>query len=359
MIKIGMRLFKYSNGIWYVEIERNKKVSLRTRDKKEAQYLFKQIQRQALAGKLFLFDQNTKKELKDFTKEYLGWLENNRAESTYERVERIFKAFISYMGDNALLSAVNQRRIEQYQQERRKTIKATTMNIEIRHLKAAFSKAVEWEYLKTNPFKYIKQQRVERPLPRYLTGEEISEIFKVMERNRQNKEEYKLLFGVYIYTGMRRSEALNLRWGDIDFKNMFIRVENTKTKIPRVIPLINELYEMLTVYKKTGKRGSGKIFHISPNEATHRFKEYFRAIGKNDLRLHDLRHTFASQLVMRGVDLPTVQALLGHTSITTTMIYAHLSTNHIRGEMERAFKSIDESQNATKKHLPRLKLAKE
>ena len=346
MIKIGMRLFKYSNGIWYAELRRNKKVSLRTRDKKEAEYLFKQIQRQAIAGKLFLFDQNTKKELKDFAKEYLGWLERSRAETTYVRAELVLRTFIAYVG-NLYLSAVNQRRIEQYQQERASTIKPTTINIEIRHLKAAFNKAVEWGYLKTNPFKHIKQLRIEKPLPRFLAIEEINSLFNIIKDDKD-----RLLFAVYIYTGMRRKEALNLNWQDVDFDDKFIHIKNTKTKIPRIIPIHPKLYEMLLPYKKH----EGKLFTVAPDTVTHRFKKYFRAIGKNDFRVHDLRHTFASQLVMSGVDLPTVQAFLGHTSITTTMIYAHLSVEHMREAINHAF-TESKSINATKKHLPSLGLA--
>jgi integrase len=333
MIKIGMRMFKRENGTWYVQLKRGKKISLKTTDKKEAEYLFRQIQRQALAGKLFLFDQNKKIKLKDFAEEYLKWLENNKAESTRERVGRIFKVFISYIGNKTLLSAINQRKIEQYLQERGKTIKNTTTNIEIRHLKAAFNKAIEWEYIKTNPFKHIKQQKVEELLPKFLTEEEIGKMLKIITNKRD-----KLLFMIYIYTGMRRSEAINLRWEDVNLKDKTIYIKNTKTKIPRIIPMHSKLYEVILPYRK---KTSGRLFDITPGVITRRFKRYFRAIGKGNFRLHDLRHTFASQLVMDGADLPTVQALLGHTSVTTTMIYTHLSVDHMRKVIEHVFSKQD------------------
>jgi integrase len=347
MIKIGMRIYKRKNGNWYIAIDRKKRYSLHTKDKKEAQYLLKQAQRKALAGKLFLFDQNKKIELKDFAKEYLGWLEKSSAETTYKRAELVLRTFIAYVG-NLYLSAVTQRKIEQYLQERINTIKPTTINIEVRHLKAVFNKAVEWECLKSNPFKHIKQLRIERPLPKFLTEEEIGKMLKIIANERD-----KLLFIIYIYTGMRRSEAINLRWEDVNLKDKTIYIKNTKTKIPRIIPIQNKLYKLLLSYKKN----IGKLFNVSPNTITHRFKKYFRAIGKGNFRVHDLRHTFASQLVMYGADLPTVQALLGHTSITTTMIYTHLSVDHMRKIIDHAF-GENTNRNAHKKHTTHLELVK-
>lgn len=145
-----------------------------------------------------------------------------------------------------------------------------------------------------------------------------------------------------LLTGMRRSELFNLEWSDIDFRNRAITVNNkedwhTKNYEPRTIPMNDFLYGILI---KLPHHISSSYVFFKPDGSRFRdigarFKRVLKRAGLPDIRFHDLRHTFASHLVMAGVDLPTVQKLLGHRDIKTTMRYAHLASDHLRSAVER------------------------
>jgi len=86
----NMRLFRRENGIWYVEFERGKKRSLRTKDKKTAERLFKELQKEALKGKLILLEKHEKIRLSQLIEEYLKWSENTKALETYKKEKNGF-----------------------------------------------------------------------------------------------------------------------------------------------------------------------------------------------------------------------------------------------------------------------------
>jgi len=203
---------------------------------------------------------------------------------------------------------------------RRKGNGPITINIEIRNMKAAFNKAVKWDYIKENPFKGYSQIKYHKKLPKFLTIEQINKVFDVIGNNRK----YRLMFTLFIYTGGRREEIQRLQWPDI--KDGLVWFRRTKTYEPRAIPITDNLQKILSEYG----RGVGRLFDITLDQITHRIKWYLRKAGINDLRLHDLRHTFASHLRKSGVSLDRIKELLGHTSLATTMIYAHLDKQDLK-----------------------------
>ena len=141
---------------------------------------------------------------------------------------------------------------------------------------------------------------------------------------------------------MRKKEILNLKWEDIDFKRKMIYLSDTKTNEKREIPISSLLMKVLLDIKK--RKNGIYIFSNNGSPYIDIRKSFKRALEKakiENFRFHDLRHTFASQLVMSGVDLKTVQELLGHKSIEMTMRYSHLSPDHKRTAVERMCKEID------------------
>jgi len=140
---------------------------------------------------------------------------------------------------------------------------------------------------------------------------------------------------------MRRGEILKLPWDRVDLKNGTIRVTKTKTNKDRTIPINDTLRGVLTGLRT--RIDVPWIFHDEEGKKsrdTH--KKFYWACRRakiQDFRFHDLRHTFASWLVMGGVPLATVSKLLGHEKGTMTMRYAHLSPQHLT----QAVKSLDKS----------------
>ncbi len=138
-------------------------------------------------------------------------------------------------------------------------------------------------------------------------------------------------------TGMRKSEVFGLTWDRVDLKNKLILLDKTKNYERRELPVNETLYRMLS-----GLTRHLKCDYVFYNPLTlkpfDRLKEsWARALRKShiiDFHFHDLRHTFASWLVMSGVDLTTIKELLGHKDIKMTLRYAHLASSHIRKAVE-------------------------
>ncbi len=161
--------------------------------------------------------------------------------------------------------------------------------------------------------------------PRFLSGTEINQLLEVVE-----DEKLRLLFEFYLNTGGRRNEVLCLTWSNIDIKNKTVTfINGTKFGKKRTVPLNPRAYEILMQLRKVGDKPSSRPFNYEKNYITRKFKVYARkACLPESIRTHSLRHTFASILVMNGVDMQTIKELLGHSSLKVTEMYAHLSPQH-------------------------------
>lgn len=192
-------------------------------------------------------------------------------------------------------------------------------------LKALFNKAVEWGMLHTSPAAPVKLVREQEARTRFLTAEEASKMLDGASKR------FRPLLTVALHTGMRRGEIFRLHWQDIDFANGLITVQKSKSGRKRSIPMDDTVTAVL---RELPSRFKGGI--VFPSQTTGEeltdvsriFPLLCAKVGLDGLRFHDLRHTFASHLVMRGVDLRTVQELLGHASLSMTMRYSHLAPEH-------------------------------
>ena len=190
--------------------------------------------------------------------------------------------------------------------------------------------------MNTNPLDGIRAIKVpQSEYPRYLSLEEVR---KAKEAFRGTG--FEQLVNFYLATGTRLGEALSLTWDDIDStgNQIIIRGVNAKGKRHRIIPF--KYSPALTdILKSMKKRDDGKVFGPSDKNGKElpQWREWWvgrfisrtlTSIGLPWATCHTFRHTFASHLVMAGVPIFTVQRLLGHTHIDTTMIYAHLAPQH-------------------------------
>jgi integrase len=209
------------------------------------------------------------------------------------------------------------------------------VNREIDTVKNMLRKAVEWGYLPNSPGASVKKLRTGTPHFRYLSGDEASKLLDACG-NSDNRLLYPFVFSA-LHTGMRLGELTTLEWKDIDFKRGILRVENkkdhhTKNYQVRTIPMNEFLTEVL---RKIPRRlDSSYVFQRQDGSKFHKMRTGYRNAvmrsGIPHVRFHDLRHTFASHLVMGGVDIRTVQELLGHKDIRMTMRYSHLAPDHMR-----------------------------
>jgi integrase len=237
--------------------------------------------------------------------------------------------------------------------------KASTVNRKMGSISGVFSRAVEWEYISTNPLAKVKQLKVDTMgQVRYLTADETKRLRAALDirqdemrteresankwRSERNKElmpslvtlpftdHLKPLVLVSLNTGMRRGELFDLKWSavNLETKMITVRGETTKTNDTRHIPMNRETLGILTDWKKQ----SNESRYVFPSQTGGRLEDIKSAWSKllerskiEHFRWHDMRHDFASRLVMAGVPLNTVRDLLGHTDIKMTLRYAHLA----------------------------------
>lgn len=134
-------------------------------------------------------------------------------------------------------------------------------------------------------------------------------------------------------TGLRRGEITQLTWPDIDMaaERVTVRAGYAKSGKARHVPLNSEAVTTLTQWKK--QHPEGRLFNVIGIPKA--WAALMLAANIDGFRFHDLRHTFASKLVMAGVDLNTVRELLGHGDITMTLRYAHLAPEHKAAAVEK------------------------
>ncbi|NVJ91833.1 MAG: site-specific integrase [Methylocystaceae bacterium] len=137
-----------------------------------------------------------------------------------------------------------------------------------------------------------------------------------------------------LYTGMRRGEVFNLKWTDINFERHLLTVQGggAKSGKTRHIPLNDNALQLLKDWQAQCNRSIELVFTNKDGQKFDHIKTSWKGVLKKaeirDFRWHDLRHTFASWLVMESVDLNTVRELLGHSELQMTLRYAHLAPEH-------------------------------
>lgn len=230
-------------------------------------------------------------------------------------------------------------------------------------LKALLNRAVEWGFIEANPLAELKPLKEDsNRIVRYLTTEEEASLRHsldarqdqqrverstynqwLVERHREPLQDLsRVAFTDYLKpmvllalnTGMRRGELFDLTINDVDLKqrHVVIRGSSAKSGKTRVIPLNKESNKILAVWIQESKPKdlvfpspvSGKRF----DNINKSWKRLLEEAQLSDFRFHDLRHTFASNLVMTGSDIYTVSELLGHSDVTVTKRYAHLAPEH-------------------------------
>lgn len=270
------------------------------------------------------------------SEDYLNWSENNKR--SHQREKTSINKLNEYFGSRSI-HGISPKDIEDYKNKRKKDQNTrrkgspapATINRELACLRHMFNKAIEWKMLTENPFKGVKLFREENMRRRYLTHEEEKRLLENCAPH------IKPIIILALNTGMRRGEILNLAWDDIDLKKEIILVRRSKTGESREIPMNENVREELK--KIPRQKNTPHIFVKGDGTqlkwARTAFENACRRSKINDLKFHDLRHTFGSRLVEAGVDLRTIMDLLGHKTITMTLRYSHISPQHKKDAVSR------------------------
>jgi integrase len=200
-----------------------------------------------------------------------------------------------------------------------------------------FSLAVKWHMRPDNPAKGIERNK-EYHRRRYLSGDELVRLTKALSKhpNKEAADAIRLL----LLTGARRGEVLSMKWADIEDGVWSKPPSSTKQKDHHQVPLSAPALQLLAHIRKHQRPRAGFVFpsHGASGHLVEIKKSWWqitKAAGIEGLRLHDLRHSYASQLVSGGASLPLIGALLGHSNPLTTARYAHLFHDPLRAATEK------------------------
>ena len=218
--------------------------------------------------------------------------------------------------------------IEKWKSKRSEKFKPGSVNRELALLKHIFSKALEWKRIKENPAQKVKRLKGETRRVRYLIPDEIQILLSHCEGLLSGL--LKPMVTLALHTGARKGELQGLEWANVNFDIGIISLLNTKNGERRDIPMNETVRATLKAMEQRGSlvfsnRNSNQIDSCALYLAFH---EALKKSKIENFKFHDLRHTFASTLVMGGAELNDVRELLGHKKMDMTLRYAHLSPKH-------------------------------
>jgi len=244
--------------------------------------------------------------------------------------------YIPYFGKDTMLHMLSTPDMERFKAHRLQQVKPSTVNRDIMELNALFEAARKWGHVKINPVKNVTRLKIPKSAPKFYTIDEIASIFDAAKSSKDGQ--LHLLIVIGIYTGLRINEMIRLTWSDCDMARRVINVAPGKTYVGRVVPMHAEVHEALRASPR--HFGEDRIFWTvsikwGDNTFRKRWGRFQEKHGIKKLRIHDLRHTFASQLAMAGEDLYTVAQLMGHKDVKMTQVYAHLSPEHNAAAISR------------------------
>jgi len=203
-------------------------------------------------------------------------------------------------------------------------VSSSTVNRYRSLIGSIYSFAIRAGKVATNPCSRVKRFKENESRHRFLSEDEEKRIREAFVADVHEWE-----FDLALNTGMRRGEQFGLKWKDVNWDAQQLTVRG-KTGVRHVTANAEALAALRKMQQITGSTP-----YVSPDRDEDHVRDWRRWLedavkkaGVDNFHWHDLRHTFASRLVMKGVDIRTVQTLLGHKNITMTMRYAHLSTDH-------------------------------
>lgn len=283
-----------------------------------------------------------------FNEHYLPYVKPRKR--SWESDELLYRLRISPKFGNKRFNQVTRLQIQNFHAAvKDEGLAPATANHYVKLIRRMFNLAMEWQMVDSNPASRIPMFPEDNKIERYMNDEELGRLLEVLRTD--HRRSICLIAMFLLSTGARLNEALSATWDQIDQEKRIWRIpaSNSKSKRMRVVPLndsamdvINQLdtegnYDHLFINKKREKP------YVSISKI---WEELRDKAGLPHLRIHDLRHQFASFLVNGGNSLYTVQQILGHSDPSVTQRYAHLSTQALQEAASSASLAIRSSTSA-------------
>lgn len=347
-----MQLYK-RKGVYQVSYQSSDghqiRRSLKTREKRIATQCVASLELELHEAKLF-----GKEPDRSFKELMITYLEAKRRTKGYSRLQSGAKPLLAFFGDSKL-GEIKPSSVEKYVGYRSEGVKDGTIKRETGILSAAFNHVIKKHGWKVeNPCIAADLPSEPKGRVRFITRPEALRLFQaarypVMQNGKPVSERNKSpaladFIELALNTGCRKQELLGLRWTDVDLTHRLLCLEETKAGVWQTVPINDEARALLVkrmrrrdeicpespfVFFHEAERAGAKIGD-RVLDLKKSFKRACSQAGINDFRIHDLRHTFASWLVMDGVPLYDVSKLLRHSNIRMTEKYAHLAPDHLQ-----------------------------
>jgi integrase len=275
-----------------------------------------------------------------FKEQYLEWSKGNKKPTSSLRDESSLKHLSRLFGGKTL-SEISPFMVEKYKLTRKEEgAEPATINREMACLRHMFNMAIKWKKAQGNPVREVKFLKEPQGKDRILTEAEEVRLLETV-RTEPKQKHLEPIIETALNTGMRKGEILNLKWSNVDLRTGVIVIEESKNGEIRRIPINRKLTITLQNVKKVSKGD----FVFSDNGKPYGDVKtgWWTALSKakiEGLRFHDLRHTFGSRLGMAGIDIRTIQELMGHKDIKMTMRYSHPTPEHKRKAVEVLGKKV-------------------
>lgn len=288
---------------------------------------------------------------KELLSKYLTYVkvEKGLSENSLESYERDLVMYIAFLKQNkkTVLKALR-RDIEKFLSERTSggsKLRTVARNkVSIGNL---YKFLVMEGFLLKNPTDNLEVIRLKRTLPEYLTVEEVDKLLSLHNEKTDKGLRDKTIFELMYSCGLRVSELCGLKLDDMFFEGKYLKLTGKGNK-ERIVPINDIALELLKKYMATSRcamvksKNSKELFLNFRGDKISRVgiwkivKETMKKSGiEKNVYPHTLRHSFATHLIQRGADLRSVQRMLGHSDITTTEIYTHVDSGHLKKQIRK------------------------
>lgn len=273
--------------------------------------------------------------------QYLPWAYQTK--KTAGADESKFKHHLYKRWGKKRLDEITRRDIEQYHAELCHSHTPATANRHLSLVSRFCTKAMDWGILTANPAKGIKKAKENNVKTDYLKPEEITKLYQALEQEKNEVARAAIKF--LLVTGVRYSEALTSQWQNVDMGSGTLFLPDTKSGKGRHV-ILNDAALSILREMKALSGGSPWVFK-GKDPAKHYVNirkpllRVLEAAGLDRIRVHDLRHSFASLLVQGGASLYQVQNLLGHASPIVTQRYSHLAADTLRETSQMVSRAVN------------------
>jgi len=276
--------------------------------------------------------------MNEIIEEYKVWLEiQGKSKNTIKTYSSTIKKFLEFLINSGIIitdtksinSSLDKNLVLKFLAELKvkKKLDSNSLRLYVRAI-SSFLKFLDNE----NLAKQIKAPKVDKRLPKFITFDELNKLLENAENYRD-----KLIIKFLFYTGVRVSELIKIKKNDIIFEEGFVKVYGKGGK-ERIVPVPKELLNELKDY--INKINTENIFPLSSRQVERIIKNTAKKAGiSKKVTPHVLRHSLATTLLSKGVDIRFIQEILGHSSLNITQIYTHVVPNQLKEIYNKVFES--------------------